>query len=189
MLIEGFYGNTLQDVEFDMCQLEVSITYLKETRSSDANDRRSGHSLQLVSTLSPSGQPSTMACAVAESYPTGGPFKTAYEFFVETAKARYAGAKADAAKPEEDCEGEDKGVDDDKKEEKGPKDYGEEDMVEEEAKIWHALGPYIFLSIVTSTEIFASRPGNSGPFPLNYMDFGTQNILVNDNFDILAVID
>ena len=29
MLLEGFYGNTLQDVQFDICDLSVSITFLQ----------------------------------------------------------------------------------------------------------------------------------------------------------------
>lgn len=28
MLLEGFYGNTLQDIEFDMCQLPVGFRFL-----------------------------------------------------------------------------------------------------------------------------------------------------------------
>ena len=29
MLLEGFYGNTLQDVQFNICELSVSIIFLK----------------------------------------------------------------------------------------------------------------------------------------------------------------
>lgn len=47
------------------------------------------------------------------------------------------------------------------------------------------LGAFIIRNIVLKTALFES----SAPFPLNHMDLGAQNILVNDNFDFIAIID
>jgi hypothetical protein len=48
------------------------------------------------------------------------------------------------------------------------------------------LGPLVFLNIVRETDIFK---GSKGPFHFNHMDMGMQNILVDDDFNIVAVID
>ena len=49
------------------------------------------------------------------------------------------------------------------------------------------LGPYIFKEIVQNTNLF--KQSNTGPFHFNHMDLGTQNILVDDDFNFLAIID
>jgi hypothetical protein len=54
------------------------------------------------------------------------------------------------------------------------------------------LGLFTFLDIVRTTDIFDHVSTSSGPFPLNHMDMGIQNLLVNNNDDtptIIAVID
>jgi hypothetical protein len=48
------------------------------------------------------------------------------------------------------------------------------------------LGPLVFRNIVRDTEIFKSR---QGPFHFNHMDMGIQNILIDDDFNFVAVID
>jgi hypothetical protein len=48
------------------------------------------------------------------------------------------------------------------------------------------LGPLVFRNIVRDTEIFKD---SQGPFHFNHMDMGMQNILVDDDFNIVAVID
>jgi hypothetical protein len=48
------------------------------------------------------------------------------------------------------------------------------------------LGAFIFMDIVEKTELFNT---NETCFPLNHMDLGTQNILVDDSHHFLAVID
>lgn len=50
------------------------------------------------------------------------------------------------------------------------------------------LGPSVFLDILRNTDLFTSADGGE-PFHFNHMDMGTQNILVDDNFNFLAVID
>ena len=49
-----------------------------------------------------------------------------------------------------------------------------------------SLGAFVFMDIVRNTDLFRS---NEARFPLNHMDLGTQNILVDDDFNFLAVID
>jgi len=56
------------------------------------------------------------------------------------------------------------------------------------------LATHVFLDIVHNTELFTNptnpeNPGGPGPFHLNHMDMGTQNILVDDDFNFLAIID
>ncbi|EJT76909.1 hypothetical protein GGTG_06823 [Gaeumannomyces tritici R3-111a-1] len=53
------------------------------------------------------------------------------------------------------------------------------------------LGIFIFADIVRNTELFrsADASSSSAQFPLNHMDLGTQNILVDEEFNFLAVID
>ncbi|KAK3372046.1 hypothetical protein B0H63DRAFT_503437 [Podospora didyma] len=50
------------------------------------------------------------------------------------------------------------------------------------------LSPLVFRNIVHDTEIFKS---SQGPFPFNHMDMdmGMQNILIDDDFNFVAVID
>lgn len=50
------------------------------------------------------------------------------------------------------------------------------------------LGPLIFRNIVRDTEIFKSK-SSQGPFHFNHMDMGMQNILIDDDFNFVAVID
>ncbi|MBE3048928.1 phosphotransferase [Candidatus Bathyarchaeota archaeon] len=51
---------------------------------------------------------------------------------------------------------------------------------------WAALGAFVFRDIVRSTTLYADGDGR---FPLNHMDLGTQNILVDDELNFLAIID
>lgn len=48
------------------------------------------------------------------------------------------------------------------------------------------LGALVFLDIVQSTTFFQGSPAR---YPLNHMDLGTQNIIVDDDLNFLAVID
>lgn len=50
------------------------------------------------------------------------------------------------------------------------------------------LGAFVFLDILGSTDLFTCSDSGE-PFHFNHMDMGTQNILVDDNFNFLAVID
>lgn len=50
------------------------------------------------------------------------------------------------------------------------------------------LGAFVFLDIVRETTLFGDEDTNE-LFPLNHMDLGTQNILVDDDFNFIAIID
>lgn len=205
MLIEGFYGNTLQDVEFDVyglsvrqlvehclcCRLRTNTAFTQPptreriiTQWTVVQAELASFSFPTVGSICSYSKESgatigKLACAVAESYPTGGPFATAQEFFLAAAEAHYAEVKASVSSGPEGSS--------DKGKEEGQDE--EESQDEEEAEGWRTLGPYIFLSIVKETRIFASGAGNAGPFHLNHMDMGSQNILVDDDLHLIAVID
>jgi hypothetical protein len=51
---------------------------------------------------------------------------------------------------------------------------------------WASLGSFVFRDIVQNTALYDT---NGGRFRLNHMDLGTQNILVDDEFNFLAIID
>lgn len=57
-----------------------------------------------------------------------------------------------------------------------------------EDKSFAEIGALAFCNIVSKTAIFQDM-GLEGSFPLNHMDFGTQNIIVDDDFNFLATID
>lgn len=50
------------------------------------------------------------------------------------------------------------------------------------------LGAFVFLDILQETDLFKSSNGGE-PFHFNHMDMGVQNILVDDRFNLIAVID
>jgi hypothetical protein len=50
------------------------------------------------------------------------------------------------------------------------------------------LGAFVFLDIVETTSLFGDKY-TEGLFPLNHMDLGTQNLLVDKDFNIIAIID
>ncbi|KAI0190167.1 hypothetical protein EV127DRAFT_365470 [Xylaria flabelliformis] len=50
------------------------------------------------------------------------------------------------------------------------------------------LGAFVFLDVVKTTDLFKNT-GTEGSFPFNHMDLGTQNILVDKNFNFIAIID
>lgn len=64
-------------------------------------------------------------------------------------------------------------------------DASESDELDESDRFC-VLGAFVFCDIVSRTELFKNR---EPPFHLNHMDMGTQNILVDDEFNFLAIID
>ena len=52
---------------------------------------------------------------------------------------------------------------------------------------YHLLGPVVHLDIVKNSSLFKSN--RNGPFPLNHLDMGTQNLLMDDEYNIVAIID
>ncbi|KAF1962555.1 hypothetical protein CC80DRAFT_531399 [Byssothecium circinans] len=165
MLIEGFYGNTLQDVKFDICDLPIHTqehiisqwisiqaelaTFSFPQIGSISHFSKDGNG---VVTIGP------LAAAAAESFPSGGPFATSEQYFAAVGEARHTSAR---------------------------KDVSESDEPDESDKFC-VVGTYVFCDIVATTELF--KDGETS-FHLNHMDMGTQNILVDDEFNFLAVID
>lgn len=173
MLLEGFYGNTLQDVEFDMCNLPVGAPALSssiqrrltglgrnprahhhpmdKSAGIDSNPGVSQHRLYLFGFGAREPVVGRLASAVVEGLKDHGPFLNS---------AAYFGAIADAAIGKLQ-----------------PSDSGVS---------WAALGAFVFQDIVQAAGLYADGDKR---FPLNHMDLGTQNILVHDGFNFLAIID
>ncbi|KAF2827129.1 hypothetical protein CC86DRAFT_416984 [Ophiobolus disseminans] len=80
MLIEGFYGNILQDVEFDMCNLLAELaTFSIAQIGSIPHFSTEGDG---VATIGP------LAAAFAERFPSGGPFTTSQQYFAAVGEVR-----------------------------------------------------------------------------------------------------
>ncbi|KAK4104232.1 hypothetical protein N658DRAFT_565110 [Parathielavia hyrcaniae] len=152
MLLEGFYGNTLQDVAPDMCRLPVIQAEVATMEFPHIGS---------ICSVSEDGEPviGRLSTAPAEGLANPGPFSSAAEYF--TAVGEAALSKPDFR------------VGDPKQASHSPPQ----------------LGPLVFLDIVQKTTLFADDDHPGQPFPLNHMDLGTQNILVDDAFHFLAVID
>lgn len=59
----------------------------------------------------------------------------------------------------------------------------------EESSSFARVGAPTFCDIVRNSGLFKSTRGKEEVFPLNHMDMGTQNILIDDSYNVSAVID
>ncbi|PSN68260.1 hypothetical protein BS50DRAFT_665880 [Corynespora cassiicola Philippines] len=164
MLIEGFYGNTLQDVVFNMCNLPMSIqehiisqwtavqaelaTFTFNQIGSISHFSKDGN----IATIGP------LAAAEAENFPSNGPFKTSEQYFEAVGSARLQSVR---------------------------------NITSESGDLGNSyklcvLGAFVFCDIVSNTQLFKNEDLS---FHLNHMDMGTQNILVDDDYNFLAIID
>jgi hypothetical protein len=162
MLMEGFYGNTLQDVQFDICGLPMQTQEHIITQWTSVQAELATLCFPKIGSISHfsaegSGEAivGPLGASVAEGFRTSGPFHTSHEYFTAVGEARYMAALKEASESEEP----DKFI---------------------------ALGTYIFRDIVARTDLFKDP---SLSFPLNHMDMGTQNVLVDDDYNFLAIID
>lgn len=162
MLIEGFYGNTLQEVQPDICGLpmEAQEHIIGQWTSNQAELAictfpTIGSIPQFSGEIYAETTIGRLGAAAAERFRTLGPSNTSHEYFTALGEARYITALKEASEAEET----DKFV---------------------------ALGTYIFRDIVARTELFKD---SSLSFPLNHIDMGTQNILVDDEYNFPAIID
>lgn len=181
MLIEGFFGNTLQDVQFDICVLPVGVFILFEfllltnqITQVNVQDHIIAQWTRIQAELASFTFPTVgsisrfskekgatidrLCVAKAESFDRCGPFTSSVAYFAAVGRAR----NLQACRENEE-------------------DGGEGD-------VFSRLGPYVFQDIVNKTALF-NGPSNYGPFLFNHMDMGTQNILVDDDFNFLAIID
>lgn len=62
----------------------------------------------------------------------------------------------------------------------------EGDFANNDRDLFSKLGPFVFKDIVQNSTLFKT---GRGPFHFNHMDMGTQNILVDQEFNFLAIID
>ncbi|KAF2805991.1 uncharacterized protein BDZ99DRAFT_466286 [Mytilinidion resinicola] len=170
MLIEGFYGNTLQDVKFDICDLPIQTQEHILTQWTSIQAELASFSFPTIGSIAHFAQDTgptigKLATAVAEGLQTAGPFLSSHDYFKAVGDAKHLQA----------CKNYEADADDD-------------DDDDDDADIFTVLGPFIFRDIVQRTDLFKG-PGNTGPFHFNHMDMGTQNILVDDAFNFLAIID
>ncbi|KAI1171918.1 hypothetical protein F4777DRAFT_590914 [Nemania sp. FL0916] len=150
MLMNEYYGNTLQDIEPDMCNLPVSIQkhiIAQWTRVQAELATIVFPQIGSFSSFSKSGEPiiGKLASASTGELEDAGPFSRSVDYFTSLANAA---TKKTAIR----------------------------------------LGAFVFFDIVTSTDLFGGAEPD-GPFPLNHMDLGTQNILVDNDFNFIAIID
>ncbi|KAI1188976.1 hypothetical protein F5B17DRAFT_393082 [Nemania serpens] len=149
MLLEGFYGNTLQDVEFDICSLYTTTQHIiaQWTRVQAELATLAYPQIGSISSVSELGEPviGKLATAYTGELEEAGPFSKAADYFTSLGNAATN-------------------------------------------KTAIRLGAFVFLDIVKTTDLFKDT-GTEGSFPLNHMDLGTQNILVDKNFNFVAVID
>ncbi|KAI0541787.1 hypothetical protein GGR58DRAFT_454961 [Xylaria digitata] len=150
MLLESFYGNTLRDVEFDICNLHITTQehiIAQWTRVQAELATLAYPQIGSISSISESGEPIIGKLATASTGELGetGPFSRAADYF--TALGNTATNNTTIR-----------------------------------------LGAFVFLDIVKTTDLFGST-GIEGSFPFNHMDLGTQNILVDKDFNFIAVID
>ncbi|KKP00792.1 hypothetical protein THAR02_07087 [Trichoderma harzianum] len=147
MLIEGYYGNTLQDVEFDICDLPFSTQehIIAQWTTVQAELATLAYpQIGTICSVSETGDPIIGKLAVGELMKLG-PFSRASDYFT---------ALGDTATNNTATR----------------------------------LGGFVFLDIVETTDLFG-RGVTEEFFPFNHMDLGTQNILVDERFNFVAIID
>ncbi|KFY16084.1 hypothetical protein V492_01576 [Pseudogymnoascus sp. VKM F-4246] len=159
MLIEGFYGNTLQDVQFNICDLPNPALEHIITQWTSIQAELATFSFPRIGSISHFSKDTgvtieKLSIAAAEGFSDEGPFWESRSYFSTIAEARLREAL--------------------------------EDEVDGNS-IFKILGPYVFQDIVNNSTIF--KVIGNGPFHFNHMDMGTQNILVDEDFNFLAILD
>ncbi|KAK3367599.1 hypothetical protein B0H63DRAFT_504501 [Podospora didyma] len=153
MLLEGFYGNTLQDVEFNILKLLLETQQHIITQWTRVQAELAALAFPQIGSINPvsatTGEPvlgklsSALADGISEN---PGPFSTSTEYLTAIAEAAFSSP-------------------DDSK-----------------------LGAAVFIDILQKTDLYRND-AEKARFPLSHMDLGTQNVLVDDDFNFLAVID
>ncbi|OAQ66198.1 phosphotransferase enzyme family domain-containing protein [Pochonia chlamydosporia 170] len=157
MLIEGFRGNTLQDVVPDLCNLPISKlehVLAQWTTMQTCLAAFTYPQIGSISGITITGEPiiDRLSSAAIEGLMSQGPFSNAIEYFTALGEAAlYRASRAGKGRSE-----------------------------------FHRLGASVFLDIVQSTTFFQE---SSAQYPLNHMDLGTQNIIVDEDLNFLAIID
>ncbi|KAH9890298.1 hypothetical protein F4778DRAFT_380042 [Xylariomycetidae sp. FL2044] len=152
MLLEGFYGNTLQDIEFDICNLSVETQehiMFQWVKVQAELATLAYPQIGSISSISESGEPvfGRLAASSVGELQGAVPFSRAVDYFTAVADAAVTKLDGDAR-----------------------------------------IGALVFRDILQKTTLFGDSD-TIERFPLNHMDLGTQNILVDDDFNFLAIID
>ncbi|KAK0127973.1 hypothetical protein ONS96_007467 [Cadophora gregata f. sp. sojae] len=160
MLIQGFYGNTMQDVQFNICELPISTQEHIITQWTSVQAELATFTFPQIGSISHFSKDTgaiigKLSTAVAEGLSDEGPFTETWDYFAAVADARFRQA----------CRS---------------------DVADDGSNTFTRLGPFVFKDIVHNTTLFKS---GGGPFHLDHMDMGTQNILVDQDFNFLAIID
>ncbi|KAJ5093960.1 hypothetical protein N7456_009821 [Penicillium angulare] len=163
MMLEGFYGNTLQDVAFDICNLPATVQehIIAQWTMVQAQLATLQYSqIGSIAQITQSGEPiiGKLSTAAEEDLVPPGPFSTASEYFIAIGTAALHKAELEAQN-------------------KAPSSGSMQ---------YDILGAFVFLDIVQTTSLFTTPQDH---FPLNHMDIGTQNIIVDDEYKFLAIID
>ncbi|KND91973.1 hypothetical protein TOPH_03289 [Tolypocladium ophioglossoides CBS 100239] len=160
ILIEGFYGNAVQDINHSIYDLPNSTQERLIAQWTSFQAELAAFTFPRIGSIS-QFSPDTgatvgkLATASADSLAIAGPFQSGRDYLVAVAEARL---NQELHRKNSDSETDD----------------------------FTALGFLVFRNIVRDTNIFK---GDQGPFHFNHMDMGIQNILVDDDFNIIAVID
>ncbi|KAF2237031.1 hypothetical protein EV356DRAFT_481390 [Viridothelium virens] len=175
MLIEGFYGNTLQDVQFDICQLSTfQQDHIISQWTSIQTELATWTYPQIGSIchVSETGHPTIgkLSSAPYEGLANAGPFTSTSSYLETVGEARLRSITGSEKENQPDFS----------------RDVGASAGDDDDPFI--KLGILAFVDIVRNTDLFKGT-GSHGPFHFNHMDLGTQNILVDDDFNFLAVID
>ncbi|KAK3186783.1 hypothetical protein K4F52_004529 [Lecanicillium sp. MT-2017a] len=152
MLLEGFHGNTLQDVGGNLCNLEVRTqehnmsqwTWMQGQLATITSPK-----IGSIYSISDRGEP--MAGRLVDYVSMGlaetGPFSTARAYFTAVADTAVHRSSQDAQ-----------------------------------------AGAKAFRDIVLRTDLFGNLRTKER-FPLSHMDLGPQNVLVDSDFNFVAIID
>ncbi|KAK8024925.1 hypothetical protein PG990_002748 [Apiospora arundinis] len=159
MLMEGFYGNTLMDVAFNMLDLPMATQEHIMTQWTMAQAQLATLTFPQIGSIcsiTESGEPvvGKLSTAAAEGFLNQGPFPSTTEYLSVVGLGALRRAEA-RAQPSDGIP-------------------------------YALLGPRVFLDVVSRGGLIDKHDER---YPLNHMDLGTQNIIVDDDFNFLAVID
>ncbi|POR39069.1 Protein kinase-like domain protein [Tolypocladium paradoxum] len=158
MLLEGFYGNTLQDIAPDLCSLPIQVASQEHVMAQWTMAQTQLATLAYtqigsINSITESGEPviGKLSTAAAEGLIPQGLFSTATEYFIAIGRAAFRKAK----------------------------------LLDEERNQNSSHFSISRLGALTTGLFKASQ----AYYPLNRMDLGTQNIIVDDDFNFLGLID
>ncbi|TQV90079.1 3-hydroxyisobutyrate dehydrogenase protein [Cordyceps javanica] len=160
MLIEGFHGNSLQDVHQSIYHLPISTQEHLFTQWTSFQAELAAFTFPQIGSISQFSTDTgpiigAIAASSIEGLPTAGPFQSGWDYFVAVAEGLVDQALQ-------------------------RKRFGTE------SNRFTTLGPLVFRNIVRDTKLFKS---SQGPFHFNHMDMGMQNILIDHDYNFVAVID